>query len=217
MHRPAERFAVNLQDPIGAARHGSGMCRAPKCGLNWLLLPMALALGLAAAWLVHVGRPAGEPGRMTGELMAVASVAAIEPAHGSDSAAGWLGDFLPVAIAGARSAGPRTGWPVILQRASDGAFYAEILVSGAAVHARIDPEGSDARLAAAALPAGAVVENDRWHTADVELQHLRLPPITFHVAGAPAETVLGMAGLAPAIEVEATPDRLRVAPTRHRH
>ncbi len=216
MHRPAERFAVNLHDPIGAARDGSGLRRTPAFGATWLLLPMALVLGLAAAWLVHLGRPAGESARLA-DMPLAADAAAIEPAHGSDSAAGWLGDFLPAAITGSRQGGARTGWPVILQRAGDGAFYADIRVSGTAFHARIDPEGSDARLAAIALPASAVVENGQWHAAEVELQHLRLPPVTFHVAAEPAETVLGVAGLAPAIAVEATPDRLRLVPTRHQH
>ncbi len=217
MLRPAERFDVKLHDPIGAARVGSGLCGSPRFGPTWLLLPMALALGLAAAWLVHLGRPVGEPGRVASEFAAPGAAAAIEPAHGSDSTTSWLGDFLPAAITGARPAGPRAGWPVILHRAGDGAFYADILVAGASVHTRIDPEGSEAWLAAADLPAGAVVEDDRWHAAEVELQHLRLPGVTFRIVGEPASTVLGMAGLAPAIEVETTPDRLRLMPTRPHH
>ncbi|HRY24998.1 MAG: hypothetical protein H6852_02525 [Geminicoccaceae bacterium] len=216
MLRPAERFAVKLHDPIGAARAEAGRRAAAACRPAWLLLPMALVLGLTAAWLAQLGRPAVETSRMAGEPSTPGRPAEIEPALGGDSAAGWLGDVLPASLLGTRPAGRDAGWPVVLHRAGDGAFYADILVAGAALHARIDPTGAEARLAAADLPAGAVVEDERWLAAAVELQHLRLPEVAFRIVDAPTEAVLGMAGLKAAVEVEESPDRLRLVPTRRR-
>lgn len=216
MLRPAERFPVNLHDPIGAARTGSGLRNAPALRQAWLLLPMAIAFGLASAWLAQLARPTVETSRVAGGFTAPDHPAEIEPAHGGDSAAGWLGEFLPAAVMGSRPAGRSAGWPVVLHRAGDGAFYADIIVAGQAIHARIDPASAEAQLAAADLPTGAVVEDGSWPGAAVELQHLRLPDVTFRIVDQPAETVLGLAGLGASVEVEESVDRLRLLPTRRR-
>ncbi len=214
MHRPVERFLVNLQDPIGETRAGVDFRAAPGSRLVWLLLPMALALGMATAWLANAGSPFSATGRMAEEGAKTSRVAQIEPAHGGNGATSWLGDFLPAAVFGPRASGRGAGWPVILHRAGDGAFHADILAAGHEVHVRVDPAGTSSRLAEVDLPTGAVVEAGRWTSAEVELQHLRLPEVSFEIVGSSAEAVLGVAGLEPAVEVEESADRLRLARAR---
>ncbi len=209
MHRPVERFSVNLRDPIGETRAGVGLPSRSGPHPFLLLLPVALVLGMTLALLLGLDRPPARTVPLAAERPDAAGLGEIEPAAGGD-AMDWFGDFLPAVLSGSRSGGRSTGWPVILHRAGDGAFYADIMAGGNAAHLRVDPTGTASRLAEEDLPRGTVLKAGNWSGVEVELQHLRLPAVTFEIVEKPAEAVLGIAGLEPALDVEETLQRLRL-------
>lgn len=208
MRNPVDRVEIDLRDPYEDARRSltrPGRGRA----VGWLLTMTSLLAGCAIGWqvagrpdlLALASKPAGasaspawllpdgmdpariEPGNPLGE------VGRSGPPPYADPRPEAAGPFAP-AQAPASLAPAANTWPIVLHRAGDGRFYADLLLDGRVVTARIDPTAAQSHIAGRDLPA--TVGGGYWQAQTVALEHLRLPAERFAIDGtATAETVIG--------------------------
>jgi hypothetical protein len=236
MRNPVQSFPVDLHDIYEDARASMKTSQRRAWPAVWGLTTAAVLLGAGLGWYLAADRAAGPA--MPQPLVDIATTTAvdepyqaaagdtIEAAAGSaalaageavietsmqstlELAAGWLRD-------GAAQVASVNGnaWPVILHRAGDGEFYADLSLDGHIVNCRIDLGSSRSTLRLDDLPAGAAAAGELLEASDVVLEHLRLPASRFAVSDDPAaESVIGSDLLGPSFTVEERVDRLRLVP-----
>ena len=184
----------------------------------------AIVIGATAGWMV------ADPGRVPTLPWQIGSVTSEQPGDfPALSASEPQGRSLPVARAdgpslvtlAARHLAGDTGtsqpagavWPIVLHRAGDGRFYADLSLDGHLITILVDPAAPASRLTPAELPLAAKVSAGDWQATEVLLEHLRLPPTGFPVVDAPgAEAAIGADLLTRHFLVEEQADRLRLVP-----
>ena len=226
MRNPVQSFPVELHDIYDDARASMrtpGRSGWPKV---WGLTAVAAILGAGLGWYLAIDRMVA-PGALepsttvtseAGTTVAEAG-SSVEAAAGTpsasvttiDTAGAWLRhDRLTAAPPRPLGA---NAWPIILHRAGDGQFYADLSFGGHIVNCRIDPSLAISTLRLSDLPGGATLGSDHWEATDAVLEHLRLPVISFMVSDDPAaETVIGGDLLNRFFTIEEHIDRLRLAP-----
>jgi hypothetical protein len=211
MRNPVQSFPVDLHDIYEDAR--ASMKTSPRRAWPavWGLTTVAVLLGAGIGWYLGVDRAAGPA--MLQPLASIATATVVdepEQAAASDTieaAAGWLRDGAPAAQ------GDGNAWPVILHRAGDGEFYADLSLDGHIVNCRIDLGSNRSTLRLDDLPAGVASAGELLEASVVVLEHLRLPASRFVVSDDPAaESVIGSDLLGPSVTVEERVDRLRLVP-----
>jgi hypothetical protein len=104
-------------------------------------------------------------------------------------------------------------WPIVLHRAGDGRFYADLTLDGHIVNILVDPKAPQSRLSMQMLPPGAASSRDGWLAREVILEHYRLPATRFAVSDDPTlEAVLGADLLRRHFTIDEAFDRLQLAP-----
>lgn len=104
-------------------------------------------------------------------------------------------------------------WPIVLHRAGDGRFYADLTLDGHIVNILVDPSAPRSRLSTALLPPDAKPSPNGWLATEVVLEHYRLPATRFTVSDDPtAEAVLGADLLSRYFTIDEAFDRLQLAP-----
>lgn len=235
MRSQVHRFQVDVHDIYADAR--ASMVQPPRRRWPMALLTTtaAVVLGATVGWMIadaeHVpaaGTPASlapiDVGLSAGPANRPVSLQASEPAARKMPAGRVDGQPSRFAGAGqhaADAAGAPTasaGWPIVLHRAGDGRFYADLSLEGHLVNILVDPGArtsllTPAFLPSGALPAGSLPEGAEWQAVEVILEHLRLSPTRFPVSDEPtAEATIGADLLARHFIVEEQFDRLRLVP-----
>lgn len=215
MRSQVHRFQVDVHDIYEDAR--ASMVRPPRRRWPMALLTTtaAIVLGAAVGWMIADHAPtakAPEPlarievGLSTGPANRPIALEASEPAVRQ----------LAADEAGSPTVGD--GWPIVLHRAGDGRFYADLSLDGHLVNILVDPGSrvsllTRAHLPPGALPANTLPEDAEWQAVEVFLEHLRLPPTRFPVSDGPTvEATIGADLLARHFIVEEEFDRLRLVP-----
>ncbi len=102
---------------------------------------------------------------------------------------------------------------MILHRAGDGQFYADVTLDGRIVTIRVDPRAAASRLRPEDLPPRAAPDDGGLIARDFVLEHLRLPASRFSVIDEPSiDAVIGADILAPHLVIEEHQTHLRLAP-----
>lgn len=233
MRSQVHRFQVDVHDIYDGAR--ASIVRPPRRRWPMALLTTAaaIAFGAAVGWMIaeRDATPAAPPslarievGLTGGPVERPAFLEASEPVARPMPAD--RGDGQPLSIAGARqlaadtAGAPKVGaeWPIVLHRAGDGRFYADLSLDGHLVNILVDPSSrvsllTPALLPPGALPADALPDGAEWQAVDVILEHLRLPPTRFPVkVGPTVEAAIGADLLVRHFIVEELFDRLRLVP-----
>lgn len=215
MRSQVHRFQVDVHDIYEDAR--ASMVRPPRRRWPMALLTTtaAIVLGAAVGWMIADHAPtakAPEPltrievGLSTGPANRPIALEASEPAVRQ----------LAADEAGAPTVGD--GWPIVLHRAGDGRFYADLSLDGHVATILVDPGSRVSLLTPAVLPADALTgetlpDGAEWQAVEVMLEHLRLPPTRFLVSdAATVEAAIGADLLARHFIVEEQFDRLRLVP-----
>ncbi len=223
MRTQVERVQVDVHDIYEEAR--ASMLRPERRHWPLALVTMlaALSLGAAVGWAIALHGPiptgplslaplAGDPAKAP---VAVA-LKAQEPARLLMAA---TRDAGPAQVAAAarliadETAATGAVWPIILHRAGDNRFYADLSLDGHLINILVDPALRVSRLTPTALPADNPAATTEWQAEEVVLEHLRLPPTRFVVSLDPeAEAAIGADLLARHFVVEEQFDRLRLVP-----
>ncbi len=236
MRNPVQSFPVELHDIYEDARASMKTPERRIWPAVWGLTTLAVLLGAGLGWYLAIDRAAGpamlqpiasiatatgvgEPRQAAGgdTIEAAAGSAALASAEATietsmqrtlDMAASWLrGGAVPVAP------GDGNAWPIILHRAGDGEFYADLSLDGHIVNCRIDLGSNRSTLRLDDLPAGVASGGELLEASDVVLEHLRLPASRFVVSDDPAaESMIGSDLLGPSFTIEERVDRLRLVP-----
>jgi hypothetical protein len=226
MRNQVQSFPVDLHDIYEDARASMKTSRPRGWSTLWGLTAVAALVGAGLGWYLAIEQGVGPAG--LGPVVAVADPAleiamsgaaagdTVEAAAGTrsapiDTAAGWLrhdrltaSPVLPLAA---------NAWPIILHRAGDGQFYADLALGGHIVNCRIDPGLASSTLRRSDLPDNVALDGTLLEATDAVLEHLRLPTIRLLVSDDPtAETVLGGDLLGRFFTIEEGVDRLRLAP-----
>jgi hypothetical protein len=228
MRSQVQRFPVDVHDIYEDARASMALTRRRRWPMALLTTTAALALGAAVGWLMvpAVSEPILQPPASIGQgdpamaadarAATAASPAAATGAEGARSStarAGWIAGFAPAATPEASAR-----WPVILHRAGDGRFYADLSLDGHLVNVEADPSREATRLTITDLPPDAVPMAGAWEATLVVLEHHRLPAMRFAVADEPeVAAVIGADVLARHFMVEEQRDRLRLVPRQAGH
>jgi hypothetical protein len=167
----------------------------------------AMTIGGGLGWYVtSEPLPLPEPGSEMSRSFAKSNVSALFAERGRS-----VEQFDAKEVPPGQIAGP--AWPIVLHRAGDGRFYADLMLDGRIVNILVDPEAPLSQLTMALLPPGAKPSLDGWLATEVVLEHLRLPATRFAVSDDPnAEAVLGADLLSRHFTIDEAFDRLRLAP-----
>lgn len=234
MRSQVQRFPVDVHDIYEEARSSVGGPARARWPMMLLTTTAAVALGAAVGWLL-TAEPSTAPRPDTPSPAAQAGAAAeapgnpllqaAEPAARLLAAVREAGALLRPSGKAQLAAGPSpaaAGWPIVLQRAGDGRFYADLSLDGHLVNIMVEPAVRLSRLTPAVLPPEAL-PLDRattgidWLADEVVLEHRRLPPTRFALTDEPAaEAVIGADLLARHFMVEEQRDRLRLLPRQSR-
>ena len=208
MRSPVQTFPVKVQDNYANARASVPRSPRPKAWSMPLLSTLAaMAIGGGLGWYITA-----EPLQL--------------PEPGSGASGSFAEPALPSFFAGVgqrlEQFGARGGpsaevaaraWPIVLHRAGDGRFYADLTLDGHIVNILVDPAAPRSRLSTALLPPGAKPSPDGWLATEVVLEHYRLPATRFAVSDDPTlEAVLGADLLSRHFTIDEAFDRLQLAP-----
>lgn len=231
MRSQVQPFPVDVHDIYEDARASMTSRPHRSSSIVWGLTGLAVLVGAGlgsylAAWsasdaavqqvtanaATEPATPDANAGEARTELRRVAdgfAQTAVETAV--ETATGWLRrDRLGTAPAQPLGA---DAWPIVLHRAGDGQFYADLSLDGHIVNGRVDPAQPRTTLRSSDLPADAVRGGPDWQVDEVVLEHLRLPAARFAVSDDPAaETVIGDDLLGRFFTIEERFDRLRLVP-----
>lgn len=208
MRSPVQTFPVKLQDVYANARASVPRSRPQKAWSMPLLSTLAaMAIGGGLGWyLTSEPLPLPEPGSGALSSFAEPHVSARLADRGQNLEQHGASAAPPVEVAG-------RAWPIVLHRAGDGRFYADLTLDGHIVNILVDPRAPRSWLSMALLPQGAEPSPDGWLATEVVLEHYRLPPTRFAVSEDPTvEAVLGADLLSHHFAVDEAFDRLRLAP-----
>jgi hypothetical protein len=209
MRSRVQPFPVKVQDSNANARSSVGSIPRSRAAMPWLTTLAAMALGGFVGWFITLDEgdtPARQSASSVGQAVAPHAVA-----EALSAVRDGVGQVRR-AVDG-RPAVPTHHWPIVLNRAGDGRFYADLTLDGHIVTILIDPTASRSLLSASMLPPSAVAENNVWLATDIVLEHFRLPQTAFRVSRDPdVESVLGADLLRRHFTVDETFDRLRLAP-----
>jgi hypothetical protein len=209
MRSQVQRFPVDVHDIYEDARASMTSSPRRRWPMALLTTTAAIALGAAVGWMLVPELPG--PAQRPAVTFDRSASATDRKAHPTDTASP-AGVAVPLTAPAADSS---TTWPVILHRAGDGRFYADLGLDGHVLNVEADPRRAATRLTLADLPAGAVPTADAWEATTVVLEHHRLPATRFTLAREPEATaVLGADLLARHFVVEEQRDRLRLVPRR---
>lgn len=208
MRSPVQSFPVKVQDVYANAR--ASVPRSPRrkaWPMPLLSTLAAMAIGGGLGWYL-TAEPfrSTEPGIGALSSFAEPHVSALLAGSGPGLELQGASDAPPLEVA-ARA------WPIVLHRAGDGRFYADLKLDGHIVNILVDPGAPRSLLSAALLPPGAEPSPDGWLATEVILEHHRLPAIRFAVSDDPTvEAVLGADLLSRHFTIDEAFDRLRLAP-----
>lgn len=222
MRSSVHRVEIDLQDPYEIARRGM-MSRSPSRAIGWILTVAALTVGCILGWtasrsLEQTASPAAafgigalvdgsiQPGNPIGSNDPASQAPFVDPrpdaANPYDRPDGVAVQSLS-----------EKAWPIVLHRAGDGEFYADMLLDNRIVTVRIDPTQAPSRLAREDLPLAAAGAMAEWQATDVVLEHLRLPPRRFAVVdGDNTESIIGSDLLDRYFTIDEQRDQLRLSP-----
>jgi len=212
MRSPVQSFPVKLQDVYANARTS---LPPPPRSRGWFMPVLstlaAMAIGAGVGWYLTIAAPqlsGPEPGGRPSSSMVEPRVASFfTDASKQLERVGTSGGLYAEATARA--------WPIVLHRAGDGRFYADLTLDGHIVNILVDPATARSRLTAELLPPGAEPKHGDWLAKDVVLEHHRLPATLFPVSEDPTlEAVLGADLLRPNFEIDETFDRLQLVPRK---
>jgi|GEM_PF-3429387 len=227
MRTPVQPFPVDVHDIYEDARASMNSRPQRSSSTLWALTALATLIGAGLGWYLALETETGEARRnivspaadtrvttapnagdtrtMIQLIGDAGSEAAVETATGL-----LRRDRLGTAPAEALAA---DAWPIVLHRAGDGQFYADLSLDGYIVNGRIDPARPRTTLRSADLPADAGRGTAVWQVEEVILEHLRLPAAGVAVSDDPAaETVIGDDLLGRFFTIEEYFDRLRLVP-----
>lgn len=231
MRNDVQRFPIRLRDPYADARASmaGGGRRGPMA--LWLSTLAALLLGAAVGWQLlqrsSWQAAATAPLAIASSMGRLPAIAMPEPAARliKDEAANdgaWPDYFATIepgdadngaALRQSPAAADRRAWPIILHRAADGRFYADLLIDAAIVNVHVDPRAPRTRLGRRDLPLDLPVDADGLLTGRVLLEHHRVPARSLPVDGDPrATSIIGADLLERHFAVEESRERLRLAP-----
>ena len=209
MRSPVQTFPVKVQDVYANAR--ASVPRSPRQKkarpMPLLSTLAAMAIGGGLGWYL-TSEPLRLPEPGSGALGSFAEphVSALFGDAGQSLEQSGTGDA-PAEEVAVRA------WPIVLHRAGDGRFYADLTLDGHIVNILVDPSAPRSRLSTALLPPGVEPGPDGWLATDVVLEHYRLPATRFAVSGDPTvEAVLGADLLNHHFTIDEAVDRLRLAP-----
>jgi hypothetical protein len=227
MRSQVQPFPVDVHDIYENARASMTSRPHRSSSIVWGLTALAVLVGAGLGWYLaawsasaaavqRLAAPAAiertTPDTNAGEARTeVRLVADGLTETAIETATGWLRrDRLGTAPAQPLGA---DAWPIVLHRAGDGQFYADLSLDGHIVNGRIDPEQPRTTLRSSDLPAEAVRGVPGWQVDEVVLEHLRLPATRFAVSDDPAaESVIGADLLGRFFTIEERFDRLRLVP-----
>lgn len=202
MHNQVQSFPVNLRDFHAEAKASVTRRRSGRMTV-WLSLLAALALGcgIGASLL-----PA------TDARPHAATNSSPTPGAGPASSGG-LRAYWSGLLASAPAASGHKAWPVILNRAGDGRFHADLAIAEGIVNLPVDPKTPRTRLRRTDLPAAALVQDGMLDAGGIVLEHVRLPALRLPVDDDPGgESVIGADLLERSFTIEQNGERLRLVP-----
>ena len=233
MRSEVHRFSVELHDIYGDARASITAPGRRRWPLALLTTTAAIAIGAAVGWMMaddtssptRIPSAAGAEGGLSAEPRpGIAALQATEPVARPLAVARIAGRTPAAArvwrLVTGETVAPRAsaGWPIVLHRAGDGRFYADLTLDDHLVNILVDPASPVSRLTPAVLPDGilpadAAMNGSEWEAVEVILEHVRLPPTRFWIGDQPtSEAVIGADLLSPHFLVEEQFDRLRLVP-----
>ena len=208
MRSPVQTFAVEVQDIYANARISVPRSTRQKAWTMPLLSTLAaMAVGGGLGWYL-TAEPTQLPEPGSGALSSFAEphISALFDGAGKGLEQLRASELAPVDVTG-------RAWPIVLHRAGDGRFYADLTLDGHIVNILVDPSAPRSRLSPSLLPPNAELRPGGWLATDVILEHFRLPATRFAVSDDPTlEAVLGADFLSRHFTIEEAFDRLQLAP-----